>query len=364
MLEPLGSIPSTVTVNSKPVQCCTDSTLIVRNRCPLLLNRKPQYEVLSRQLAGSLFQRKKIKTMPTKTYGKVRKWVSKIMVKLENGEEEMQGGGDKKTQELLVEIAMLQAEKVRVTEFMAERSAHLSQIADQANSEIDQIAEETMKGMDEAGFKINKKRPALSQLDHIGCPQYHEISSDGRKLHPEIKSDHKAAAIYGQLGLKLEGSILPHVAYTPLQVMESVEADAQACEEKLASARAEMERKEQTIDNIEKEMQKGRGDGLFFNTLFTPRKKWKEVSPEKQNITQLEADMLKEVTKQKIKSSFRRNLYLFLILILSLILIDAVASGNVEWPKLAIYSTLIVILIVQLTYETIFLSNANDVEDK
>lgn len=222
------------------------------------------------------------------------------MAKVGRRDEELEGGGNEKTQDLLVEIAMLEAQKVQVIEFVKERSTHLAEIAEQANSEFQQVADDTMKGMDEVGIKV----------------------------------------------------------------MENVEENVQAWEEKLASARAQMGTNEQGIDMFEKEMQKDRNEGLFFQSLYTQTKKWKELPPEKRNTIQMEVDMLKEVTKRTLNSTIRRNIYIGLIIVLSWTLIDRVASGNAEWPMLAIYTTLVVLVVTQLTYETIISSNANNGKDK
>lgn len=282
MLEALGCITKYLSWN-------TDSNFTLCNTSYIeLLHRKTRYEVPCKQAVQTLFH--------ATQYGSGRTQGGRIMAKVGRRDEEFEGGGDERTQDLLVEIAMLEAQKVQVTEFVKERSSHLAEIVEQANSEFQQVADDTMKGMDEAGIKV----------------------------------------------------------------MENLEADVQACEEKLASARAEMETNEQSITKFEKEMQKVRNEGLFFQSLYTQAKKWKDLPPEKRNTIQMEADMLKEVTKRTLNSTTRRNLYIFLILVLNLTIIDLVASGNAEWPKLAIYTILDVLVVTQLTYETIISSNAKD----
>ncbi|XP_073156047.1 uncharacterized protein [Henckelia pumila] len=62
--------------------------------------------------------------------------------------------GDKSKQELLARIAMLQTQKVRLTDYLDERSAYLTQFAEEANAEIDQIGENALKELDEAGARI------------------------------------------------------------------------------------------------------------------------------------------------------------------------------------------------------------------
>lgn len=48
----------------------------------------------------------------------------------------------------------LQAGKLRVSEFVEDRSKMLSDIADQAKEEYDKIAEDAMRTMDEASSKV------------------------------------------------------------------------------------------------------------------------------------------------------------------------------------------------------------------
>ena len=48
----------------------------------------------------------------------------------------------------------LQAGKMRVSEFVEDRSKMLSDIADQAKEEYDKIAQEAMRTMDEASSKV------------------------------------------------------------------------------------------------------------------------------------------------------------------------------------------------------------------
>nr|ABR16893.1 unknown [Picea sitchensis] len=286
MLEALGCIPKYLSWN-------TDSNFTLCNASYLeLLHRKSGYEVPCNQSIHTLFH--------TNRYGSGRKLGRRIMAKVGRRDEELGGGGDERTQDLLVEIAMLEAQKVQVIEFVKERSSHLAEIVEQANSEFQQVADDTMKGMDEAGIKV----------------------------------------------------------------MENIEADIQACEEKLASARAEIETNEQSINKFEKETQKVRNEGLFFQSLYTQAKKWKDLPPEKRNTIQMEAEMLKEVTKRTLNSTTRRNVYICLILVLSLTLIDLVASGNAEWPKPTIYTILLVLIFTQLIYETSISSNGNNTKDK
>lgn len=63
--------------------------------------------------------------------------------------------GDTRKQELLARIAMLQAQKVRLTDYLDERSAYLTQFAEEANIEFDKIGEDALKGLDEASSRVS-----------------------------------------------------------------------------------------------------------------------------------------------------------------------------------------------------------------
>jgi hypothetical protein len=62
--------------------------------------------------------------------------------------------GDTRKQELLARIAMLQAQKVRLTDYLDERSAYLTQFGEEAIAEFDKIGEDALKGLDEAGARV------------------------------------------------------------------------------------------------------------------------------------------------------------------------------------------------------------------
>ncbi|GER30400.1 type IV secretion system protein virB10, partial [Striga asiatica] len=52
--------------------------------------------------------------------------------------------GDTRKQELLARIAMLEAQKVQLADYLDERSAYLTRFAEEANAEIDQIGENAL----------------------------------------------------------------------------------------------------------------------------------------------------------------------------------------------------------------------------
>lgn len=55
---------------------------------------------------------------------------------------------------MLAKIAMLQTQKVRLTDFLDEQSDYLTQFAEEANAEIDQIGEEARKELEEASARV------------------------------------------------------------------------------------------------------------------------------------------------------------------------------------------------------------------
>jgi len=124
-------------------------------------------------------------------------------------------------------------------------------------------------------------------------------------------------------------------------------------EDELASARAEMEADSLEFDEFEENVDKARSEGLFFKSLYSkPLKAWKDrTSEEKQSIRE-EAKGVLNVAKKSGSSKTRRLLYGILIFLLSLSLLEAVSNGEYPWPKLALYSLLLVALVVQLTYES------------
>lgn len=62
--------------------------------------------------------------------------------------------GDTRKQELLAQIAMLQARKVRLTDYLDEKSAYLAQFGEEAKAEFDKLGEDALKGLDEADARV------------------------------------------------------------------------------------------------------------------------------------------------------------------------------------------------------------------
>ena len=49
---------------------------------------------------------------------------------------------------------MLQTSKVRLTDFLDERSDYLTKFAEEANAEFDKVGEDAMKDLDEASSRV------------------------------------------------------------------------------------------------------------------------------------------------------------------------------------------------------------------
>ncbi|KAF8397335.1 hypothetical protein HHK36_016248 [Tetracentron sinense] len=111
--------------------------------------------------------------------------------------------GDTQKQDLLAKIAMLQTQKVRLTDYLDERSDYLTQFAEDANAEFDKIGEDALKGLDEAGSRI----------------------------------------------------------------MENLESRVQAFEESAESNKLEIEKNERELMEFDDQIQKDRNEGLFFKNL-------------------------------------------------------------------------------------------------
>lgn len=142
-----------------------------------------------------------------------------------------------------------------------------------------------------------------------------------------------------------------------------MEEDAQALEDELASARAEIEASDRNLTDFEENVDKARSEGLFFKGLYSkPLKAWKDQTLEEQNLIKEKAEMVSNVAKKSAVSQSRRFLYGVLIFLLSLTLVESISSRDVQWPKLALYFLVLVALVVQLSYEKFVASDGDDLK--
>ncbi|KAI4294739.1 hypothetical protein MLD38_040938 [Melastoma candidum] len=115
--------------------------------------------------------------------------------------------GDVEKQELLARIAMLQAEKVRLTDYLDERSDFLTKFGEEADAEFDKVGEEALQGLEEAGDRI----------------------------------------------------------------MEDMESKMRAFEEAMEMNRAEIERNDEILAEFEGQIEKDRNEGLFFQSFYSKK---------------------------------------------------------------------------------------------
>ncbi|KAL2934172.1 putative cytosol aminopeptidase [Bienertia sinuspersici] len=91
--------------------------------------------------------------------------------------------GDLKKQELLAKIAMLQTQKIRLTDYLDERSSYLTQFAEEANAEIDAIGENALKDLDEASARIMENiESKMQEFEESSEMSKEEIAKSEKEL--------------------------------------------------------------------------------------------------------------------------------------------------------------------------------------
>lgn len=114
--------------------------------------------------------------------------------------------GDTQKQDLLAKIMMLQTQKVRLTDYLDEKSAYLTQFAEEANAEIDQIEESALKGLDEAGDRIMEKIESRMQAFEESVElERQELEKNEKQLEDfegQIESDRNEGLFFKSLGKK------------------------------------------------------------------------------------------------------------------------------------------------------------------
>ncbi|XVF76774.1 hypothetical protein PTKIN_Ptkin13bG0293900 [Pterospermum kingtungense] len=133
--------------------------------------------------------------------------------------------GDTRKQELLAQIAMLQAQKVHLTDYLDERSAYLTQFAEEADAEFDEVGEDALKGLEEAGERI----------------------------------------------------------------MENIESQMQTFEESQELNRQEIEKNEDQLAQFEGQIEQDRNEGLFFKNLTEKKPQGKAKAKVEAEITKEKA---------------------------------------------------------------------------
>ncbi|KAH7405038.1 hypothetical protein KP509_15G054400 [Ceratopteris richardii] len=206
--------------------------------------------------------------------------------------------GDPDMQQKLVDIIRLETGKVRVSDYIQERANLLSDIAEQAIVESDQIAREAMKGFDEASAKTIK----------------------------------------------------------------AIDESFQAVEDQLASDLAELSLQETELDDFEKSVQDARSEGLFFKALYKPSKSWKDRDPSERKAIKEAAKQVAETARVTLKSKSRKNLYMFLLLLMGFVLAESLLSDEHSLSSTIVYTVIILFLLIQLFYEESLSPKRDDTE--
>ncbi|KAF7825570.1 uncharacterized protein G2W53_016734 [Senna tora] len=114
--------------------------------------------------------------------------------------------GDARSQELLARIAMLQAQKVRLTDYLDERSAYLTQFGEEAIAEFDKIGEDALKGLDEAGERITanleSQMQEFEEFAELSRQEIEENENKVTKFEDQMEDDRNEGLFFKSLRQK------------------------------------------------------------------------------------------------------------------------------------------------------------------
>ncbi|CAN0879755.1 hypothetical protein LINGRAHAP2_LOCUS13262 [Linum grandiflorum] len=112
--------------------------------------------------------------------------------------------GDTRRQELLARILLLQTEKVRLTDYLDERSEYLTQFAEEATAEIDKIGEDALTRLDEASSRIMENiESGMQEFEESAEMNRAEIEENDNKLEEfedQIVKDRNEGMFFKSLG--------------------------------------------------------------------------------------------------------------------------------------------------------------------
>ncbi|KAJ3668890.1 hypothetical protein LUZ60_010840 [Juncus effusus] len=212
-------------------------------------------------------------------------------------------GGDRRRQEILAAIAMLQAEKVRVTDFLDESAKQLNKFGEDANAQLGELGKDALKDLDEAGDRL----------------------------------------------------------------MEKMDSQMQEFEENAELRWQEIERNERILEEFERKMEKGRNENLFFKSLkekkseMDPEEVKKQAKLEAEKLEQI----AKETAGSKVRRNIYLALMAILTLTIGNAIWGAELEGaEVEWKKVAGLGLILIGLIGQLIYEQDLSSTSFKKKDK
>ena len=109
------------------------------------------------------------------------------------------------------------------------------------------------------------------------------------------------------------------------QITANIESQMQEFEESAELSRKQIQESENELVEFEDQMEDAKNEGLFFKSL---RRKRAPVDKAKAKV---ESEKIKEVTIEKAGSKTRRNIYLFFIGLLTIGIVDSLASSSTDW---------------------------------
>uniref|UniRef100_A0A7C9DCU2 Uncharacterized protein n=1 Tax=Opuntia streptacantha TaxID=393608 RepID=A0A7C9DCU2_OPUST len=101
--------------------------------------------------------------------------------------------------------------------------------------------------------------------------------------------------------------------------MEKIERKMQEFEESLEMEKQETEKRDKEVEDFEGEMERGRNEGMFFQS-FRQRKAMDKAKAKE------EAKRISHVTRKSAASKARRNIYLALIGLLTIGIVNSLLS--------------------------------------
>ncbi|XP_062004168.1 uncharacterized protein LOC133721540 [Rosa rugosa] len=111
--------------------------------------------------------------------------------------------GDTRKQELLVRIAMLQAQKVRLADYLDERSEYLTKFGEDATAEFDKIGEDALKGLDEASARImenmDSRMQAFEESTGVNISEIEENENELAAFEDQIEKDRNEGLFFKNL---------------------------------------------------------------------------------------------------------------------------------------------------------------------
>ncbi|KAJ1411286.1 hypothetical protein SESBI_21329 [Sesbania bispinosa] len=115
--------------------------------------------------------------------------------------------GDAQNQELLAQMAILQTQKVRLTDYLDERSAYLAQFGEETKAEFDKIGEDALKGLDEASDRITanieSQMLAFEEATELNKLEIQESEDKLMEFEGQMEEDRNEGLFFKNLSQKV-----------------------------------------------------------------------------------------------------------------------------------------------------------------